>query len=372
MKLDVSTQCNRWFRRVAWSIRWAAIGWLFIFNSSAAAIQNHAVILMYHHVAGDTPRSTSVTPDTFERHLQFLHEHDFRVMPLTDLIEAIRKGDPVPKRAVAITFDDAYASVYTEAAPRLRARQWPYTIFVSTDYIDQKLRPYMAWPQLRELADAGVTLGNHTLSHANLVRIRSTMPMEEWRATVRREILDSQARLAEMAGNTIDILAYPYGETDPATSAIVEELGFIGLGQQSGAVGPSTDWLNVPRYPISTSFADLDDFALRVRSRPLAVEVLSPSEAVLAADADSPTLELRVLGSAPPINTVQCFASTPGGVTIDADPHHHILRVRANGRLPAGRSKYTCTAPVAGERGTFYWYSHQWIKPNRDGSWPPG
>jgi hypothetical protein len=40
----------------------------------------HAIILVYHHVSEDTPRSTSVTPGVFESHLDYLAEHDYEVL----------------------------------------------------------------------------------------------------------------------------------------------------------------------------------------------------------------------------------------------------------------------------------------------------
>jgi hypothetical protein len=42
---------------------------------------DHAVALIYHHVNVDTPALTSVTPDVFEQHLNYLAEHQFNVWP---------------------------------------------------------------------------------------------------------------------------------------------------------------------------------------------------------------------------------------------------------------------------------------------------
>ena len=102
--------------------------------AGAARADDHAVILIYHHVADDTPASTSVTPERFAAHLDYLGDNDFNVMPLMDLLDAIRDEKPLPENSVAITFDDAYRSVYTIARPMLDARGWPYAVFVSTEF----------------------------------------------------------------------------------------------------------------------------------------------------------------------------------------------------------------------------------------------
>jgi hypothetical protein len=56
-------------------------------------------ILVYHHVATGTPPSTSVTPATFRRHLDYLSEQGFEVLPLEALVQAIRTGGALPPRA---------------------------------------------------------------------------------------------------------------------------------------------------------------------------------------------------------------------------------------------------------------------------------
>ncbi|MDZ7829868.1 MAG: polysaccharide deacetylase family protein [Halofilum sp. (in: g-proteobacteria)] len=113
------------------------------------------VVLEYHHVAEDTPPSTSVTPATFQRHMDYLADNGFEVWPLPRLIETVRKGGEVPDRTVAITFDDGYRSVYREVFPRLQKRGWPFTIFITTGYLDGGDRNFVTWDQLREMEAAG-------------------------------------------------------------------------------------------------------------------------------------------------------------------------------------------------------------------------
>jgi len=154
--------------------RWLTLGLLMPLTALAWAgtDSGSAVILLYHHVAADTPRSTSVSAELFEAHLDYLAQNGYQVLPLSGIIAKLKTATPLPPRSVAITFDDAYRSVYTTAAPLLARRGWPYAIFVSTDYHDGKYGGYMTWAELRALETAGAEIGNHSRSHDHYLHRR--------------------------------------------------------------------------------------------------------------------------------------------------------------------------------------------------------
>lgn len=95
--------------------------------------------------------------------MDYLEKNNSTVVPLLELTEKLRKGEPLPDKTVAITFDDSYASVYDSAYPRLKKRGWPFTFFVNTDAVGTS-RLFVTWAQLREMAAQGVTIANHTTS----------------------------------------------------------------------------------------------------------------------------------------------------------------------------------------------------------------
>ena len=135
-----------------------------------ARAANHAVILAYHHVSSDTPASTSVSVGTFEKHLSYLQQHNFTVIPLELLLKRLSSGEEVPDKSIAITFDDAYISVYTTAMPLLRQYNMPFTVFVNTEPVEKGYSNFMNWEQLRSLKSNGGAVANHSHSHAYLVR----------------------------------------------------------------------------------------------------------------------------------------------------------------------------------------------------------
>ncbi|MBT8440272.1 MAG: polysaccharide deacetylase family protein, partial [Gammaproteobacteria bacterium] len=112
---------------------------------------NHCVILQYHHFSDETPAVTSVRLKQFDNHLEYLKTHNFNVLPLRYVVNALRNKNELPDRCVSLTVDDAYLSVYQNAFPRLQEYGWPLTVFVNTEGVDKGISAYMNWDQLREL-----------------------------------------------------------------------------------------------------------------------------------------------------------------------------------------------------------------------------
>ena len=332
-----------------------------------------AVILVYHHVDTTAPTSTSVTPERFAGHLDLLASGGYRVIPLADVVEALRLGKALPDRALVLTFDDAWRSVYTQAFPMLRRRGWPFTVFVSADAVDGRHGSTMSWDQLREIEAGGGTVGNHSRTHEHLVRRRDGETREQWRRRVAGDILWAQHRLEAELAAPLEVFAYPYGEFTAELEALVRELGLAAVGQQSGPVGADTDPARIPRFPVATGHDDRANLARKLRSRALRVEVVAPCGRVLPAQGGPPALTLRVVSRGFALDSLMCFATGQGRAgVVWLDRQRREIRVRAKAPLPPGRSKYTCTAPVAGRPGAYFWFSHPWLKPRADGSWPGG
>ena len=82
-------------------------------------------ILTYHRVADIgtcprlNPRLVSATPVEFEKQMRHL-ARSYRVVSATDVLEAVEFGRPLPRRAVLVTFDDAYRDFAEIAWPIMR------------------------------------------------------------------------------------------------------------------------------------------------------------------------------------------------------------------------------------------------------------
>ena len=339
-----------------------AFALLSVCSTASASAEPHAVVLLYHHVSEQAPPSTSVTPAQFEQHLEYLAEHDYQIWPLKRVLDAVLKGaEDIPERVVALTFDDAYESVYIEAHLRLTARGWPYTVFANTDAIDAGHSPYMSWAQLRALDEQGVTIANHSASHNHMSRPVAGESEREWRRRVRADIAKAHARIAEEIGTAPELFAYPYGEDSPALAEVVAEDHAYGLAQRSGPIGPLTDPLSIPRFPMATGFESLDRLALAVRSRPLPVSETRTRPAGDSGHGDIESIDLQVESGGFRAGQLKCFAGS--GRRLDAavegdGPYRVTIDVAGVGS--PGRNKVNCTAPAADGSGDFYWHSWQW------------
>lgn len=107
-------------------------------------------VMVYHSVSAAPEwlpwaANTSVRPDVFEAHLRVLRRGGWQVIPSQDLARARQEGRALPRRAVALHFDDAYLDNHVAAMPILRRYGMPATVFASTDFIDPStgLRPEM-------------------------------------------------------------------------------------------------------------------------------------------------------------------------------------------------------------------------------------
>jgi hypothetical protein len=93
-------------------------------------------VLLYHACEPDESPfirglRSNTHPVTFAAQLAFLVRHGYCVIP----VERLANG-PIPERAVAITFDDGYRSVFTAAYPLLRGQGLPATVYLVSDVVD--------------------------------------------------------------------------------------------------------------------------------------------------------------------------------------------------------------------------------------------
>lgn len=331
---------------------------------AAEDVPPHAVAFMYHRFGESAYPATSITPAQFEAQLEYLETGDFRVWPLARILRRLREGGEMPDRVVAITIDDASRSVYEQAFPRLRERGWPFTVFVSTEAVDQGLPDYMSWEQLREMQRAGAEFANHSASHEYLWRREQGEGRADWVQRVRQDIEKAQTRLQQELGadtNTDPALfAYPYGEFDARLAGLVRELGYVGIGQHSGPMGATGDFTALPRYPMAEAYAEMEAFARKALSLPFPVRQVQPGDP-LVTSLNPPVLELTLAPGGYLAEGFDCYASGQGRADVQRlEERPTRYRIRARAPLPAGRARYNCTAPAAGG-GRWYWYSRPWI-----------
>ena len=322
-------------------------------GSIPAQASDSAVVVMYHRFGESDFPSTNIRLDQFEAHIKELTSGSLTVLGVPEILSALRNNEALPDRVVAITVDDAFRSVFTEAWPRLRAAGLPLTLFVSTDDVDRKSGAYMTWDQIRELKAAGVTIGNHTASHLHMPRATPAENAEE--------LARSNARFRAELGEAPTLFAYPYGEYGLKMRDLVVENGFTAaFGQQSGVMHKDADQFFLPRFSMSEAYGGVARFRLAVNALPLRVRDVTPFDPLLTKTNNPPFFGFTVFGDAlDELNKLNCYAAQ-GRARIDRLGRSRI-EVRFERSFPAGRAKINCTMPAP--NGRWRWYGMQFFVP---------
>ncbi len=311
-----------------------------------------AVVLMYHRFGEDNTPSTSIRLAQFEAHLAELRQPQYTVLPIPEILAALREGQPLPSYTVGITIDDAYASVYHEAWPRLRDAGFPFTLFVSTEAVDRGYRDMLSWAQLREMVrSGGVTIGNHTVSHLH-------MPDHDI-ARNRLELDEATRRIAAEAGITPVLFAYPYGEASQRVMKTVAAAGFsVAFGQHSGVLSRGGDPLYLPRFALNEHYGDMERFRLVAGALPLPVTGLTPRDPLVTPEDNPPHLGITVADGVGRLARLTCYVSGQGRLELRREGPRGFAGRPAR-PFPPGRTRINCTVP--GPDGRWRWLGMQFF-----------
>jgi peptidoglycan/xylan/chitin deacetylase (PgdA/CDA1 family) len=194
------------------------------------------LVVCYHAVSDGWQHTLSTSPATLARQLALLMRW-YRPMTAGDVLGGDRRG-------LHVTFDDAYRSI-ARALPVLRRLGVPATVFACSDYAEEG-RPLavpelaveaaahpaelatMRWDELRALAEDGIEIGSHTVSHAHLTRLDGSQ--------LERELTESRQRIEDELERPCRYLAYPYGEENEHVRAAARKAGYVAAFAISGDV----------------------------------------------------------------------------------------------------------------------------------------
>jgi peptidoglycan/xylan/chitin deacetylase (PgdA/CDA1 family) len=218
-------------------------------------------ILMYHSISENLFGKAhpyyqiNTSPKIFAQQMNWLHANGYRTMNLTESYSALCTAADVSK-TVVITFDDGYRDFYTDAFAVMQKCGFTATIFIATDRIqDRSLRfdgaDYLTWSEVRELHNAGITFGSHTVSHPIL---RSLQP-----AQIDHELGHSKQIIEQQLGAPVLSFAYPYAfpeEDKPFTrflTDLLEKHGYSnGVSTIIGLARARHHRFFLPRLPINS------------------------------------------------------------------------------------------------------------------------
>jgi peptidoglycan/xylan/chitin deacetylase (PgdA/CDA1 family) len=215
------------------------------------------MVLVYHAIADleDDPLLArySVPPDRFAQHLDYLSERGWSFVSLDQALAAFHGGRSLPRRALLLTFDDAYVDLLHVACPILSKREIPAVAFAVAGRLGQT----NTWDSahgatsldlldgdgLREVSKQGVEIGAHTVSHRSLTEASAEELEEE---------VGGAAGIMEKAGLPRPrAFSYPYGHWDARAASAVMAAGYeVAFTVDRGIVQEGVDPHALPRMAV--------------------------------------------------------------------------------------------------------------------------
>lgn len=188
-------------------------------------------ILMYHQIDEPPQRGTAlrgliVAPSSFAWQMRMLRLMGYRGLSMRDL-EPYLTGDKQGK-VVGITFDDGYQNNLAYALPALQANGFTATCYGVSSMVGGTnawdagkvaQKPLMTQQDWQTWHAAGMDVGSHTQTHANL----KELPNEE----ARQQIVHSKTELEQLLGAEVRHFCYPYGWFQTQHEEMVRAAGYV-------------------------------------------------------------------------------------------------------------------------------------------------
>lgn len=250
-------------------------------------------VICYHDVRDDLRRSLEISPeptaislDALVQQFTWLQDNGYRVVSLEEVLAARSGAQPLPDKAVLLTFDDGLRSLYTRVFPLLQLFGYPAVAAVVTTWVGSD--GHVTWEELREMQRTGlVEVASHS---ANL---HHALPANSWgtetaAATTRRfdaargefeaeaayrgrlvaDLGESRHALATKLGRAPRALAWPYGKYNSAGLQAARAADMpIAFTLEPGANSADVPLDRLRRTVVMWNH-DLGDFARALRTTP--------------------------------------------------------------------------------------------------------
>ena len=200
-------------------------------------------IIMYHGVFKDPARSGAyvVTPRLLEDDLIYLKNRGYSTITMTDLINYVYTGAPLPEKPVMITFDDGMYSTWFYGTPIFKKLGMRGVFSIVGSYTDEYTASgevnlnysYLRWEDLDLILKEGIfELQNHSYGfHSYDSKRRGSMiadgeSLEDYTRLFTEDTMRLQNCFFDNLGYTPNTYTYPYGAITDVTGDLLREMGF--------------------------------------------------------------------------------------------------------------------------------------------------
>ncbi len=240
--------------------------YLFFIIISCSILFAHAHIFVYHRFADDRYPSANTTVKELTRHFEYFKKHNYKVVPLSDIVKKLKTREKVPSNWIAITIDDAYKTFYESGLPLFKKYNYPFSLYVYVKASSKRYGDFMNWTQIKEASKYG-TIGLHSYAHPRLQNLTEAEIIEDTKKAY--DIFTKEM------GFTPTTYAYPYGEYNlVVTKVLSDNFDFKAiLNQSTGSITKDTNIYDIPRIALVGEV----DIKHKLRYKTINVEWLEPT-----------------------------------------------------------------------------------------------
>ncbi|QOG13268.1 polysaccharide deacetylase family protein [Arcobacter sp. FWKO B] len=201
-----------------------------------------ATIFVYHRFGDDRHPSTNTSLEQLRKDFEFLKNNNYHVVPLSAVVDKIKKNEDIPDKWVVLTIDDAYKSFYENGLAIFKEYGYHFTLFVYVKATDHKYGDFMTWDMLKNVLPYG-DVEFHSYNHPRL----TTLSKED---IIKDTKIGMEIFQANM-GYKPKFYAYPYGSYNQKVKDAIKSFGFEGiLNQTSGGTNLKSDVYDLFRVPL--------------------------------------------------------------------------------------------------------------------------
>lgn len=153
-----------------------------------------------------------VTLAGFRKQLEIITSAGLRGLSVSQWIDDAVSGAP----SVVLTFDDGCETDLITAMPLLHAHGFGATCYLTVDFLGR--RGFLSRTQARELAEAGIDVGCHSMSHAFLSDISDE--------ALHREVVLAKDALEQICGTRVRSFSCPGGRYDERLAPLAAGAGY--------------------------------------------------------------------------------------------------------------------------------------------------
>lgn len=195
---------------------------------AARTLGPKVVVIGYHQFASGSEwgKSSHVTPESvLKQHLQIIKDSGYEVIPLAQLLDALKTGAPLPPKAAVLTIDNGFNNALKIAKPNFDEFGYPWTFFVFTKLVSTGATG-ATWDELLvDIQDSNFDVQSQTKNHNFLTR-RKGRDDKHYTEFLQKELEDSKNTIEQRLNQPVTSLAYPFGNYNDEIIAKAQGYGY--------------------------------------------------------------------------------------------------------------------------------------------------